>query len=96
MNEKALSSSQFKELYKALLSLNTAEDCKKFMRDICTIKELETISERLQVVKRLKKKEPYRSISKETGASTTTVSRIAYWLHHGTGGYELILKRLGH
>ena len=94
MNEKEFKSEEMKELFKAFAKLKTSTEAKKFLRDICTLSELKSMNERLQVVKRLEKGESYRDISKKTGASTTTVTRVAYWLHHGMGGYELILKRL--
>lgn len=89
INNKAL-----KELYEAILKLKTADECKKFFRDLCTISELNSMSERFQVAKMINDKIPYRKISKTTGSSTATVTRIAHWLHHGKGGYKLILERM--
>ncbi|PJC36955.1 transposase [Candidatus Peregrinibacteria bacterium CG_4_9_14_0_2_um_filter_53_11] len=83
-----------KDLFKALASLETAEECKKFMRDLCTLAELGAMAERWQVVQQIDKKIPYRTIAKNTGSSTATITRIAHWLNHGTGGYRLMLKRL--
>lgn len=82
------------ELYEAILKLENVDECKKFFRDLCTLSELKSMTERLAVVKMIEQKVPYREISKKTGSSTATITRIAHWLHHGTGGYSLILHRL--
>ncbi len=82
------------DLYEAVLELDTIGECKKFFRDLCTVSELSAMSERFQAVKMIEQKVPYREISKKTGLSTATVTRVAHWLHHGKGGYELVLKRL--
>ncbi|EKE12900.1 MAG: hypothetical protein ACD_13C00127G0001 [uncultured bacterium] len=81
-------------LYKAFLSLKTPAECKKFLRDLCTITEIQAMTERWQVARMIDVGIPYRKISKETGLSTTTVTRIGEWLKHGKGGYGLVLKRL--
>lgn len=85
---------QMQQLFSAVLLLRTKQECKKFMRDLCTLNELKVMSQRWQAVLSLKKGESYREISKKTGLSTATVTRIALWLHNGEGGYELILNRL--
>ena len=81
-------------LYEAILKLESADECKKFFRDLCTIDELKSMSERFAVVRMLEQGIPYRKISTKTGASTATVTRVAHWLHHGKGGYRLMLERL--
>jgi len=83
-----------RELAEAVLQLETVDECKKFLRDLCTLSELEAMVERLQVAKRVFAGEKYREINKKTGSSTATITRVAHWLHHGTGGYKLILKRI--
>ena len=88
------SKKQLEQLYEAVLKLQTKAECKKFFRDLCTLKELESISERFEVVKMVDQKIPYREISKKTGASTATITRVAHWLHHGEGGYKLALSRI--
>jgi TrpR-related protein YerC/YecD len=82
------------ELYDAVLKLETAEECKKFFSDLCTMAEIKSMSERFQVMKMVDKKVPYREISKKTGVSTATITRVAHWLHHGKGGYKMMLGRL--
>ena len=82
------------ELYETILKLKTVNECKKFFRDLCTLSELLAMTERFQVAKMVKQGIPYREISKKTGSSTTTITRVAHWLHHGMGGYKLALDRL--
>ena len=64
------------ELFEAILSLENQEDCYRFFEDICTVKEIQAISQRLQVVKLLVQNKTYHEIESETGASTATISRI--------------------
>lgn len=92
--EKELNSKQYKELFAVIADLKSPKDCKKFLRDICTIAELQAMSERWQVAKKVKSGESYRKISKQTGASTATITRVAHWLNHGAGGYSLMLDQL--
>lgn len=65
-----------------------------FLRDLCTLTELKAMAERWEVVQLVAQEIPYREISQRTGASTTTVTRVAHWLHHGEGGYRLALEKL--
>jgi len=92
--EKQLTTKQATELLEAILSLKSAKECKAFLRDLCTLSEIEAMIERFQVVKMVKRNIPYREISKKTGSSTATVTRVAHWLHHGMGGYNLVLDRV--
>jgi len=82
------------ELFEVITLLEDGEDCARFFRDLCTISELEAMAERWEIVKLIEEGIPYRRISETTGASTTTVTRIAHWLKYGEGGYRLMLKRL--
>ncbi|MDD7362935.1 MAG: YerC/YecD family TrpR-related protein [Peptoniphilus sp.] len=84
------------DLFDAILSLENREECYRFFEDICTIKELMAISQRLEVVKLLVADNTYHVIEEETGASTATISRINRALHYGADGYTLVLKRLGY
>lgn len=88
-------SDKLNKFFEAILSLKTAEECRMFFEDICTIKELEDISLRLQVAMELKKGKVYNDIVRETGASTATISRVNRCLLYGSGGYRLVLDRLG-
>lgn len=92
--ESKLKSKEADELFKAILLLENEEECYRFFEDICTIKEIEAISQRLQVAKMLNEKTTYNVIEKETKASTATISRINKCLQYGTDGYKLILDRL--
>ena len=86
---------QLEKLYKAVLALETAEECDKFFEDICTIQELETISQRLEVAGLIKDGKSYSDISSETGASTATVCRVGKCIKYGSGGYDIVLSRIG-
>ena len=81
-------------LFEAILSLNSVEECYKFFEDACTIKEVLEISQRLKAAKMLRKGVNYAEITKETGMSTATISRVNRCLEYGDGGYELALERL--
>lgn len=81
-------------LYRAILKLKTVSECYKFFRDLCTLAELRAIAERFEVVQLIVQGVSYRTIARKTGVSTATVTRIAHWLYHGEGGYQIILKRL--
>jgi len=85
-----------KNLFEAILALETPAEAKNFFRDLCTVDELKEMSERWEIVKLLNKDWPYRKIAKKLQISTTTVSRVALWLYNGTGGYQSMLKRLNH
>lgn len=81
-------------LCNALLSLKTKEECYAFLEDICTIKEIQDISQRLEVAKLLSQGISYTTISKETGASTATISRVSRSYEYGAGGYKAVIARL--
>ena len=87
-------SSDVDELIAAILRLGDAEEAARFLRDLCTLGELRDLAQRWAVVRRLDAGEHYAAISRETGASTATVTRIASWLNHGEGGYRAALERL--
>ena len=86
-------SKDFNELYKAILSLENEEDCRLFFEDICTIKELETISQRLEVAKLLSGGATFNEIVAKTGASTPTISRVNRCLNYGDGGYKKVIDK---
>lgn len=81
-------------LFKAVLTLETVEDCYKFFDDICTVPELKSISQRLAVAKMLNEKRVYSEIVAKTGASTATISRVNRSLNYGSDGYALVIERL--
>ncbi len=84
---------KLKHLSRALMSLDSKKDMMNFLRDLCTLEELEELSDRWEVVLLLAKGIPYREITKKTGVSTATVTRIALWLNNGEGGYKVALKK---
>ncbi|SDY80018.1 YerC/YecD family TrpR-related protein [Tindallia californiensis] len=94
MYESKIKDSFVDDLFRAILALETEEDCYRFFEDICTIKEIQSISQRLAVAKLLKEKKTYTEIEKQTGASTATISRVNRCLIYGADGYQRILKRL--
>ncbi|KAJ52895.1 TrpR-related protein YerC/YecD [Clostridium tetanomorphum] len=81
-------------LCKAILSLETIEECYRFFDDICTINEIQALAQRMQVANMLKKKKTYQDISSSTGASTATISRVNRCLNYGSDGYNIVLRRL--
>ena len=86
---------QTKKLFEAILKLKNIDECRHFFRDLCTQEEIKNMEDRWQVARLLdENKLTYRQIAKKTGMSTATISRIAWWIKHGQGGYELILKRV--
>lgn len=80
--------------FEAVLTLETVDECYKFFEDVCTIKEIKALSQRLEVAKMLKAKRLYSDIVAETGASTATISRVNRSLTYGSDGYDIVLKRL--
>jgi TrpR-related protein YerC/YecD len=81
------------DLFEAIRSLEGTDDVERFLRDLCTLSELEAMAHRWEVVKLLDQGLPYQEIARRTGASTTTVTRVAHWLRHGEGGYRTALDR---
>ena len=84
---------RFDELVAAFVRLRDPDVVSAFLRDLCTATELDAMGQRLQVARLVDEGVPYQEISRRTGASTATVTRVAQWLHHGEGGYQAVLKR---
>ncbi len=82
------------ELFEAILALETREECYLFFEDVCTIKELRDLSQRLKTAKMLADGANYAEIGKVTGMSTATISRVSKCLEYGGGGYRTIIDRL--
>jgi TrpR-related protein YerC/YecD len=91
---KKLKNKDVDALFEAILSLKTVEECYAFFEDACTIKEIIEIAQRLKAAKMLKNGVNYVEISKETGMSTATISRVNKCLEYGNGGYNIVLDRL--
>ena len=77
------------ELFDALRSLESRQELEEFLRDLCTLGELEAMAHRWQVARLVDRGLPYTEIAEKTGASTATVTRVAHWLNHGEGGYRI-------
>lgn len=80
-------------LCQALLTLSSVEECKAFLRDLCTPAELQALADRWAVVRLLQQGATYRAINRQTGVSVTTVGRVARYLTDGNGGYALAAER---
>ena len=82
------------ELFQTIASLKTAEECAAFFEDDCTVKEVQSLAQRLEVAKALDAGSNYNEICAETGASSATISRVNRCLVYGSGGYRLVLERM--
>jgi TrpR-related protein YerC/YecD len=81
------------DLLDAIVALPDREEAARFLRDLCTLRELQEMAQRWAIVRLLDQGRHYGEIARETGASTATITRIASWLKHGTGGYRAALER---
>jgi TrpR-related protein YerC/YecD len=84
---------EIEDLCRAFVRLRSVDEVERFLRDLCTISELEAMAHRWQVAQLLDQKLPYHEVARRTRASTTTVTRVAQWLRRGEGGYRLALDR---
>jgi len=82
------------DLADAVLAARTREEAQRFLRDLCTLPELEALAHRWQIVLLLDQGVPYVEIAERVPTSTATVTRVAQWLRRGTGGYALVLARV--
>ena len=81
------------ELFDAVRSLKSRQELEAFLRDLCTLGELEAMAHRWQVARLVDRGLPYTEIAEKTGASTATVTRVAHWLNHGKDGYRTAIDR---
>ncbi|MBE6662604.1 MAG: TrpR YerC/YecD [Ruminococcaceae bacterium] len=81
-------------LIKALLSLESEEECRAFLEDALTTKEILDLGQRMVVAKLLSEQTVYNKIAEETGASTATISRVNRSYLYGKGGYQAVLKKM--
>lgn len=81
-------------LVKAILSIESEEECVSFLEDLCTFKEIDSMAQRFQVARLLKEGKTFQEIVDKTGASTATISRVNRCLMYGNGGYENIISKL--
>ena len=84
---------EIQDLLQTIASLKSEAEAAQFLRDLCTISELEAMAHRWQVARLVDAGLPYQAVASQTGASTTTVTRVAHWLRYGEGGYRLVLNR---
>lgn len=82
------------QLFKGILLLKSEEECYQFFEDVCTVSELKSLAQRLEVARMLKYGHTYDEIVERTGASTATISRVKRCLNYGADGYKVILARL--
>ena len=81
-------------LMRAMLTLETEEECWSFFEDLCTVSELKSMSQRLEVAMKLRRGDVYSDIAASTGASTATISRVSRALSYGADGYNTVIERL--
>ena len=81
-------------LFAAILQLQNAEECRKFFEDICTIKEVQDMAQRLDAAVLLDEGVNYQTISEQVGISTATISRVSKCLNYGSGGYRDALAKM--
>ena len=92
--ESRFKSTEIDELFRAILALETEEDCYRFFEDICTINEIHSIAQRLHVAKLLYERKTYNEVEEITKASTATISRVNKCLVYGADGYRRILEKI--
>lgn len=85
---------QLKLLTEVLLSLKTEDEARSLLSDLCTIREMQDLGQRLEVARLLRRQMTYSDIAQQTGASTATISRVNRCLVYGVGGYRTVLERL--
>ena len=94
MYETRLRNPQTERLCKALLSLETEEECFRLLEDLCTIREVRDLAQRLEVAQMLPDKVTYTEIAAQTGASSATIGRVNRALSYGAGGYPIVLEKM--
>ena len=82
-----------KRLYEAILSLQNEDECARFFEDLCTIREITDMAQRLEAAALLDRKMSYQAISQQVKISTATIGRVSKCLNYGAGGYRLALDR---
>ena len=81
-------------LFRAILSLRSMDECYTFFEDVCTINEIQSLSQRFEVGKLLRERKTYLEIAERTGASTATISRVNRSLNYGNDGYDMVFRRM--
>ncbi|PLS09730.1 YerC/YecD family TrpR-related protein [Neobacillus cucumis] len=94
MQINKLRGKELDQLFKSVLSLQDLEECYRFFDDLCTINEIQSLAQRLDVARMLREGNTYHKIETETGASTATISRVKRCLNFGNDTYEMVLERI--
>jgi TrpR-related protein YerC/YecD len=94
MQINKLRGKELDQLFQAVLSLKDLEECYAFFDDLCTINEIQSLAQRLDVARMLREGNTYHKIETETGASTATISRVKRCLNFGNDTYEMVLERI--
>lgn len=94
MNLNDAKQAQINAFFDAILLLKNREECSCFFEDVCTVKEIQDISQRLEVARELTRGKNYAEVSKATGASSATICRVNKCLMYGAGGYASVIERL--
>lgn len=92
--DKLRGQKDLEQLFRAILTLETIEECYTFFDDLCTVNEIKSLAQRLEVARMLGEGHTYNQIETETGASTATISRVKRCLNYGNDGYQMVLERL--
>ncbi len=87
-------SNSIDKLFSVILNLDTVDDCYNFFEDVCTIKEIQDMAQRLEVAISLDNGKNYQEIAKNTSVSTATISRVSKCLNYGSGGYKKAIEQL--
>ncbi|SDX96934.1 Trp operon repressor family [Evansella caseinilytica] len=82
------------QLFEAIMSLKDLEECYQFFDDLCTMNEIQSLAQRLEVARMLMEGSTYQKIEKDTGASTATISRVKRCINFGNDGYKFTLERV--
>ncbi|MGI6220769.1 MAG: YerC/YecD family TrpR-related protein [Coriobacteriales bacterium] len=92
--DSRIDSAEVRDLCAAIAALGDVDDVSRFLEDLCTIREIKDLAQRLQVANMLDSGEPYTTISEKTGASATTIARVSKALNYGAGGYRQVIDML--
>lgn len=94
MQLEKLEEKHIKQLFRAVMALENMDECYRFFEDLCTVNEVKSLAQRLEVARMLKDGFTYHKIEEATGASTATISRVKRCLEYGEGGYAALLDRI--
>lgn len=92
--EPIIKNKSIDELYKAIITIDSIEECYTFFEDLCTISEIQAMAQRYHVALMLEQGVTYSKIAEETGASSATISRVNRALNYGAGGYKSLIEKV--